>query len=63
MTFIPETHTCPWCSSQKWELKTMNRNEEPRVKCEGCNAGFRVSELPECLSNERRKTLEEYADA
>jgi uncharacterized protein YbaR (Trm112 family) len=58
MAFVPETHTCPWCEGQKWELKTMNRDEEPRLKCECCNAGFRISTLPESLSNDRRKEAE-----
>ena len=58
MTYIPETHTCPWCEGQTWELKTVNRDEEPRLKCEGCNAGFRISTLPESLSNDRRKEVE-----
>jgi hypothetical protein len=63
MTFIPETHTCPWCEGQSWELKTMNRDEGPRLKCDNCNAGFLISDLPECLSDDRRKSLEDYADA
>jgi transposase-like protein len=50
-SFIPETHTCPWCDGQAWELKTMNRDEEPRLKCTDCNAGFLVSDLPQCLKD------------
>jgi len=58
MTYIPETHNCPWCGGQKWELKTTNRNEVPRLKCEECNAGFLISDLPECLSDDRRKEVQ-----
>jgi len=57
MSYIPETHTCPWCEGQSWELKTMYRDEEPRLKCDGCNARFLISDLPECLSNDRRKEV------
>jgi len=56
-----ETHTCPWCEGQKWELKTMNRDEEPRLKCEECNAGFLITDLPDALSDDRRKSMGEYA--
>jgi transcription elongation factor Elf1 len=58
MTFIPETHTCPWCNGQTWELKTMNQDEEPRLKCNECNAGFRVSTLPESLSDDRQMEVD-----
>ncbi len=57
MSFIPETHTCPWCEGQEWELKTMHRDEAPRLKCQGCYAAFLVTELPECLSQDRRKEV------
>lgn len=58
MTFSPETHTCPWCGGQTWELETMYRDEEPRIKCKNCNAGFRVSTLPESLDDSRRKEVD-----
>jgi len=57
MGYIPETHTCPWCEGQTWELKTMI-DEEPRLICQGCNAGFLISDLPECLTNERRAEVD-----
>jgi hypothetical protein len=36
----------------------MNPDEEPRLKCDKCNAGFLISDLPECLSNDRRMEVD-----
>jgi hypothetical protein len=45
-----ETHACPWCDGENWTLKDING--ETRLKCDACNAGFLLDDLPECLERE-----------
>lgn len=51
---MTETHSCPWCGTESWSLKTMTMvgGEETRLKCDGCNAGFLLSDLPEALDKD-----------
>jgi hypothetical protein len=56
MSDVPETHTCPWCESQRWELKTTDPSEGPRMRCVNCNAGFLLGDLPEALNRNTKVT-------
>jgi len=51
-------HACPWCDSETFTLKTTDENEGPRLRCDNCNAGFLLRDIPECLSEDRRMDVE-----
>ena len=47
-------HACPWCDGEDWTLKTTSHTDGPRLRCNKCNAGFKLEDIPECLSENRR---------
>lgn len=47
MSATVTTEACPWCEGTAWTVKTIEG--VLRVKCDGCNAGFRPEDLSDAV--------------